>query len=73
MATKTKPAVDWDKRPDAALVDVKVVAALLDVHPNSVWRFARSGKLPAPVKLSEFSTRWRVGDIRKALAALRPE
>lgn len=71
MAKKTDLSGDFDKKPDAALVDVKAVAALLDVHPNSVWRLARSGKLPAPVKLSEQSTRWRVGDIRKALASLR--
>lgn len=71
MAKKTEISGDFDNKPDAALVDVKVVASLLDVHPNSVWRLARSGKLPAPVKLSEQSTRWRVGDLRRALSSLR--
>jgi len=71
MAKKTNLSGDFDKKSDTALVDVKVVAELLDVHPNSVWRLARSGKLPTPVKVSEQTTRWRVGDLRKAVASLK--
>ena len=71
MAKQIDLTAGFDSKPDTALVDDKTVAALLDIHRNMVWRLARSGKLPAPVKLSEQSTRWRVGDIRKALASLR--
>jgi len=71
MAKKTDLSGDFDKKPDSALVDVKMVAALLDVHPNSVWRLSRSGKLPAPVKVAEQTTRWRVGDLRKSIASLK--
>jgi predicted DNA-binding transcriptional regulator AlpA len=62
---------DFDSKPDSALVNDKTVAALLDVHRNSVWRLVRSGKLPAPVRVAEQTTRWRVGDLRKAIASLK--
>jgi predicted DNA-binding transcriptional regulator AlpA len=71
MANQTNPASDFDSKPDTALVDVKTVADLLSIHRNSVWRMARSGRLPAPVVVAEQTTRWRVGDLRKALAALK--
>ena len=61
----------FDNKPDTALVNDKTVAALLGVHRNSVWRMARSGKLPTPVKVSEQTTRWRVGDLRKVLSSLK--
>ena len=57
--------------PDEALIDVKFVAVLFDCSENTVWRRARSGgMLPAPIRVSPQQTRWRVGGIRKALAAL---
>lgn len=72
MLKTTDLTGDFDSKPDAALVDDKTVAALLCVHRNSVWRLARAGKLPAPVKVSEQTTRWRVGDLRRAIASLKP-
>lgn len=52
--------------PDDAHVRLPVVAALFACSPATVWR--RAGKsLPAPRKLSEKVTAWRVGDLRKAL------
>lgn len=72
MGNRIDLVADFDSKPDAALVDDKTVAALLCIHRNSVWRMARSGKLPAPVKVSEQTTRWRVGDLRKAIASLQP-
>jgi len=72
MEHKTDLLSGFDDKPDAALVDDKTVAALLCMHRNSVWRMAGAGKLPAPVKISEKTTRWRVGDLRKAIASLKP-
>lgn len=71
MGKNADLAADFDSKPDAALLTDKTVAALLGVHRNSVWRMARSGRLPAPVKVAEQTTRWRVGDLRKALASLK--
>ena len=57
--------------PDEALIDVKVVAGLLGCTRNTVWRRARAGILPAPVKTGPRSTGWRVGAIRQYLANLQ--
>ena len=61
---------NFDSLPDSALVDVKVTAAVLGRSPSSVWRDARLGRLPAPIKAGPASTRWKVGAIRAHLAAL---
>ena len=55
--------------PDEALIDVKVVAVLFDCSENTVWRRAKSGVLPVPIRVSPQQTRWRVGAIRKALVS----
>jgi predicted DNA-binding transcriptional regulator AlpA len=52
--------------PDAALVDIRVVSALLGRSRASIWRDVATGRLPAPIKLGG-STRWRVGGVRAAL------
>lgn len=46
----------------------KAVPALLPISRASLWRFVRTGKIPAPVKLGERTTAWRVEDIRAVLA-----
>jgi predicted DNA-binding transcriptional regulator AlpA len=58
--------------PDTALIDVRVVCALLGRSRASVWRDVERGCLASPVKVG-CSTRWRVGDIRAALAGARYE
>jgi predicted DNA-binding transcriptional regulator AlpA len=55
--------------PDAALVDIRVVSALLGRSRASIWRDVGRGRLASPVKMGH-STRWRVGDVRAALAAV---
>jgi len=72
MAKCSDPAADFDDKCDAALVDDKTVAAVFGIHRNSVWRLAREGRLPAPVRVTDHTTRWRVGDLRKTLASLQP-
>lgn len=39
------------------------LAARFAVSRNTVWRWARSGDLPKPVKLGSGVTRWRIADI----------
>lgn len=72
MQPGTIPAslANFDALPDSALVDVKTVSAVLGRSPSSVWRDARLGKLPAPLKTGPACTRWKVGAIRAHLAAL---
>ena len=59
-----------DTLPDAAMVDVKVVAVLLGRSVGSIWRDARNGNLPRPIKTGPACTRWNLGAIRRHLAAL---
>jgi len=68
MAQKTIPpkSADFEQLTDLNLIDVKAVAYLFDCSTNTVWR--RFGHLA--IKVSPQQTRWRVGDIRKALASL---
>jgi predicted DNA-binding transcriptional regulator AlpA len=74
MAMGTKAATipevlqHFDHLPDSAHVDVKVVAALFGKSVNSVWRDAKRGLIPSPVRFGG-STRWQVGGLRRALAA----
>lgn len=70
-AASISPALaDFDRLPDSALIDVATVARVMSYSRNHVWRLARSGKLPKPIKLGPNSTRWKVSEIRAALAVL---
>ncbi len=60
----------FDSLPDSAFINVGTVAALLGCSANTVWRRAKAGTLPAPVKTGQMSTRWKVGAIRTHLASL---
>jgi len=42
---------------------------LLPFSPSTLWRMVRAGAFPAPVKLSQGVTAWRVEDVRAWLEA----
>lgn len=69
-AVKVLPSelINFDKLPDAAHVDVRVVAPLFGCSIPSVWRWARLKKIPSPVTIGEGCTRWNVGSLRQHLA-----
>lgn len=50
--------------PDEALVDVRVVSAILNRSVASVWRDVTRGVLEPPVRLGAQSRGFRVGNIR---------
>jgi len=56
----------FDSLPDSSLIDVKVFSGIFSCSENTIWR--RYGRLA--IKVSPQQTRWRVGDVRKALASL---
>ncbi|MBV2264272.1 MAG: AlpA family phage regulatory protein [Thauera sp.] len=72
MAQRVTPEAleNFKAAPDEALVKIPVVQTLFACSAATVWRRVKAGQLPAPVKLSERSTCWRVGDLRAALASL---
>lgn len=60
----------FDRLPDSGFVDVRTVAGLLGVHVATVWRLAKAGELPQPIKLGAATTRWRIADVRAYLAGV---
>ncbi|MFT3759324.1 helix-turn-helix transcriptional regulator [Thauera sp.] len=71
MQTITKPSVfSFDSLPSSAMVDDETFAVVLGCHRNTIWRKAKAGDLPKPIKTGPRSTRWQVGAIREYLASL---
>lgn len=70
--SNTIPAAlaNFDSLPDSAMVDVKTVAAILGKSESSIWRDARTGKFPRPIKTGPACTRWKVAAVRGHLASL---
>ena len=52
------------------LLTVKDVAAMLKIHPRTVWRMSAMGEIPAPLTLAPKTIRWRLKDIEAHLAKL---
>ncbi len=63
----TPGLAEFDTLPDLARASLPLVCSLYDVGPATVWRRVKSGLIPQPIKEGG-STRWIVGDLRKALA-----
>ncbi len=57
----------FDTLPDSAHIDVHTVAALFGCQTSTVWARLRRQQIPEPRRFGGH-TRWRVGDIRKALS-----
>lgn len=69
-ATIKPSIINFDNLPDSALVDDKTVAVVTGQSRNTVWRKAKAGTLPAPIKVGPKTTRWKVGAIRAYLESL---
>ena len=63
----------FDNLPDSAMVDDKTIAVVLDCHRNTIWRRAKTGEFPKPIKTGPRSTRWKVRAIRAYIASLTAE
>ena len=55
------------------LVDARGVARLYGISERTVWRLAKEGQLPAPVRLGRRATRWRVDDLLDHISVLETE
>ena len=69
-ATAAPALAQFDTLPESAHVRLPVVAALHGIGPATVWRWVKSGRLPAPVKLGPNTTAWRVGELRRVMASV---
>ncbi|RQZ93668.1 transcriptional regulator [Burkholderia cenocepacia] len=65
MNTKDK-LKNFDSLPNAASVDVHVVAALCGCSVSTAWKRSSRGALPKPRKIGG-STLWNVGELRAVL------
>lgn len=61
--------VNWEALPSNSYIRLPIVKVLYGLSSASVWRFAKSGKIPSPIKISERVTAWNVGQIKAHLAA----
>nr|WP_080410204.1 transcriptional regulator [Burkholderia ubonensis] len=66
MVNSLQDLKNFDNLPDAAQVDVNVVAALFGCKAPTIWLRVRRGELPAPRKFCAH-TRWNVGELRAVL------
>lgn len=55
---------DLKKIPLTGFVRLPAVLAVYPVSAPTWWRGVKSGRFPAPVKLSQNTTAWRAEDIR---------
>ena len=65
---KTLSFATFDGLADAAFVrQARLIPDVVPFSSATLWRMVAAGKFPAPVKLSERVTAWRVGDVREWL------
>jgi predicted DNA-binding transcriptional regulator AlpA len=70
MTTNEEALRGFDTLPDSAHVRLPVVCALNGgVPPQTIYRWIKEGRHPAPVKLGPGVSAWRVGEIRRNLAS----
>ena len=55
----------FDSLPDSALVPSSVVTRVLGISRSGLWLGVKEGRIPAPVKLGDRTTRFQVGKIRE--------
>lgn len=60
---------NFDYLPDSAYVRLPVLKGLFGVSGASIWRGVKNQSIPKPVKLTERTTAWNVGELREVLAS----
>lgn len=55
------------------LLTVEDLAKLLKVSKRTVWRWCKNGRIPAPLRYSKISIRWRASDIQNHLSNQKSE
>lgn len=60
--------VNFNLMPSSAFIRLPVLKALYGVSSATIWRGVKNGTIPKPVKLTERTTAWNVGQVRADLA-----
>ena len=58
---------NFDLLPNAAYVRMIVVQSLFSCSRATLWRWVKSGRLPAPKKIGVKNSAWNVAELREAL------
>jgi predicted DNA-binding transcriptional regulator AlpA len=53
-----------DALPESGYIRIQKLIEIIPFSESTIWRKVKKGTFPAPVKLSEQITGWRVEDIR---------
>jgi len=64
------PPENLDTLPASAMLSAADLAGMMGVSLNTVWRWAKAGRLPAPLRIGPNTTRWKAGEVRAALDRL---
>ena len=70
VSTTLSALQHFDQLPNSAHVRLPIVMALTGFSSATVWRRAKDGTIPKPIKLSIRVTAWNVGQLRQALALI---
>lgn len=62
-------ALKFDDLPDSALIPIIVVMDVVGKRKTAIYAGVKTGKFPTPERFGSRCTRWRVGSVRKWLAA----
>ena len=68
MRTRKVKSTEESSAASAALLTVRQIAGLLQVHPRTVWRMAAAGEIPKPISIGRKTIRWRASEIAQFLA-----
>lgn len=52
------------KEPQPKWVSDSFLADYFQVHRTTIWRWSKTGRLPAPVEIGENTTRWDFDAVR---------
>ena len=66
-----KQSVTPGAEEDALFLSVDQVAKRYDVSTDSIWRWVRNNKFPAPARVGAGTTRWRRDDLNQHDGALQ--
>lgn len=58
---------NFDLLPNAGYVRMIVVQSLFSCSRATLWRWVKSGRLPAPKKIGVKNSAWNVAELREAL------
>ena len=62
----SRATVEFDALPDTAFIrqNQLLSTSIVPFSASTLWRRVRAGRFPAPVKLGDQITAWRVSDVR---------